>query len=150
MTLAKKGVTQHEQEKIKTYLRNYKLTDDSIIITRVSNKRRVYLKATDQSNIDYKIPFTYIEKGFPNPPNFNHSIDRIICFRKMSKRIYQHKGKYDYALVKNEDLNRRKKVTLICKINTHGEFKVRYDLHLYNALGCPECGKIKIKRIRKY
>ena len=146
----KKEVTPEEHRKIQYYLRMYRLTDDSIIITRVSNKRRVYLMATDQNDIDYKIPFTYIQKAAPNPPCLRHSINKMELFINMSQEIFKNDDKYDYSLVKKENINRKKKVTLICKTDNHGEFMVRYDLHLYNEVGCPVCGKLAFNRLRKY
>lgn len=150
MRLVKKEVTLHERQRIELYLSMYRLTDSSISITRISNKRRIYLIATDQNDIGYKIPFPYIQKSAPNPPCFRHSIDKVELFTNTSKEIFQHKDKYDYSLVKNEDLNRKNKVTLICKVNNHGKFKIRYDLHLYNKRGCPKCSKILFNRYRKY
>ena len=150
MKLVKKEVTVHEQKKVESYLRRYRLTDDSIIITRISNKRRLYILATDQNNIDYKIPFTYIQKAYAYSPRLRHSINKVELFTNMSKEVFKHKDKYDYSLVKNEDLVRKKKVTLICKVNNHGEFKIRYDLHLYNENSCPKCVSITMKRARNY
>ena len=68
----------------------------------------------------------------------------------MSKNIYKHKDKYDYSLVKNGDVSRNRKVTLICKVNNHGKFKIRYDLHLYKENDCPKCYRNIIKRNRNY
>jgi len=148
--LSKKEVTKEELHRIEGYVSRYNFTDTKIHITWISNKRRVYLFGTDQDNIDYKIPFTYIQKAGSIPPNFRHCINKDELFIKRSSDIYKHKDKYDYSLVKNGDITRNRKVTLICKINNHGKFKVRYDLHLYNRNGCPLCGEIILKRLNTF
>ena len=65
-------------------------------------------------------------------------LDKLKFISKVSKI---HKNKYDYSLVNY--VNYHQKITVICNVNEHGNFKVTPDNHHHRKSGCSICGRLR-------
>lgn len=55
-----------------------------------------------------------------------------------------HRNKYQYPYLKDEYLNNKSKITIICPL--HGEFKQSINSHLSKQSGCPKCNQSHMER----
>ena len=69
-------------------------------------------------------------------------MNKLKEFIEKSRKV--HNDKYDYSLV--QYINSRTKVKIICPI--HGEFIQNANSHIQKR-GCPDCGKVKNRELRK-
>ena len=129
-------ITTEHRARAKVYCRRFQLTD---IHFKVS-KRKIFLYATDQDDIDYRIDWESWYYGMTRP-SLRAAISKTKLFILRARKI--HGDRYDYSKVTDAgfgDSKRNLKVTVTCK--AHGDFEVRPNNHTSkNPTGCPICKK---------
>jgi hypothetical protein len=139
------GISKEQRQVAHKYAGRFYLYDYHLELSRASGKRIIYLIGTDENNITYRIRFDKVKK-MKSPKG-------IQVVNKLDYLIYQGnkihgKGRYDYSLIKDEDITFSNKISIICE--THGVFKKRKSAHITDGEGCPKCSRNRFNNNRKY
>jgi rubrerythrin len=59
-----------------------------------------------------------------------------------------HGSKYDYSLIKEEDITFANKLKIVCPV--HGVFHKRKSAHVTDREGCPHCSANRLRQLRKF
>ena len=127
-------ITTEHRIQAKRYCKRFRLTDNYFKI----ENGHLYLYATDQDDVDYRIYFkTWFVKGIR--PTLKAAVSKAQLFKVRAKKI--HGDRYSYDKVTDDgfgDSNKNLKVIVTCP--HHGDFKVRPNNHVSkNPTGCPQC-----------
>ena len=138
------GIEKEERAIAKKYSTRFRLVDCSLSISRTSGVRVLYLNGTDYDGVTYRIRHVWLKKM--RPPSGMQVVNRHHYLVTQADKV--HGGKYDYSLIKEEDITFINKLSIVCP--THGVFKKRKSAHVTDREGCPKCSKGKLNEYRRY
>lgn len=139
------GISREQREIAYKYASRFSLLDYRLELSRASGKRIIYLIGTDEDDITYRIRFDKVMKM--KSPKGIQVVNKLDYLIYQGEKIHG-KRRYDYSLIKDEDITFSNKLSIICP--THGVFKKRKAAHITDGEGCPKCSKNRFSNNRKY
>lgn len=141
----KLGISKEQRDLAERYCSRFNLHDYSVVLSRASGKRVIYVIGIDYDDIKYKIRFDKVKRmKSPKGVQVVNKKDYLI----VQGDSIHGKGTYDYSLIKDEDIKFHVKLPIIC--STHGVFHKRKSAHITDGEGCPKCSLNRLNNNRKY
>ena len=142
----KKIGIKHEDRKIaERYANRFSLVDFELKVSRVNGKRAVYFTGTDYDGVIYRLILSKLKEM--KSPKGTQVVNRHHYLVVQANKVHGE-GRYDYSLIKEEDITFVNKLKIICKI--HGVFHKRKSAHVTDREGCPYCSASRLRQLRKF
>ena len=139
------GVSAIDRLVASKYASRFGLVDCVLKISRVNGKRAVYFTGTDYDGVIYRLKMSKLKQM--RSPKGTQVVNRHHYLVVQADEVHG-KGKYDYSLIREEDITFANKLKIIC--STHGVFHKRKSAHVTDKEGCPHCSASRLRQLRKF
>lgn len=144
-THKKLGINIEQRNIAKRYASRFRLHDHKLVIGRGTGCRVLYLEATDDDELEYRIRYDKVKKM--SRPKGIQVTNKLFYLKFLSDKIHG-KDRYSFPDVKEEMITFKDKIPIECKI--HGTFYKRKSAHITDREGCPKCSRNRYNNNRKY
>ena len=138
------GIEAEDRRIAQRYATRFGLVDFSLKVSRANGLRAIYFTGTDYDGVIYRLKMSKLKQM--RSPKGTQVVNRHHYLVVQSEKV--HGGKYDYSLIKEEDITFSNKLKIICPV--HGVFHKRKSAHVTDREGCPQCSANRLRQLRKF
>jgi|TARA_R110000787_G_scaffold218911_1_gene327609 hypothetical protein len=138
------GIEAEDRRIAQRYATRFGLVDFSLKVSRTNGLRAIYFTGTDYDGVIYRLKMSKLKQM--RSPKGTQVVNRYHYLVVQSEKV--HGVKYDYSLIKEEDITFSNKLKIICPV--HGVFHKRKSAHVTDREGCPQCSANRLRQLRKF
>tara|TARA_R110000803_G_scaffold154286_1_gene219055 strand:- start:4988 stop:5428 length:441 start_codon:yes stop_codon:yes gene_type:complete len=139
------GIEVEDRRIADRYASRFGLVDCTLKVSRTNGLRAVYFTGSDYDGITYRLKMSKLKQM--KSPKGTQVVNRHDYLVLQADKVHGF-GKYDYSLIKEEDIKFVNKLKIICPI--HGVFYKRKSAHVTDREGCPHCSANRLRQLRKF
>tara|TARA_R110000772_G_scaffold31949_2_gene78544 strand:- start:2531 stop:2971 length:441 start_codon:yes stop_codon:yes gene_type:complete len=139
------GIEVRDRRLANKYASRFGLVDCTLRVSRVNGKRATFFTGTDSDGVTYKLKISKLKQM--RSPKGTQVVNRHHYLVVQADEVHG-KGRYDYSLIREEDITFVNKLKIICP--THGVFRKRKSAHVTDKEGCPYCSANRLRQLRKF
>ncbi len=139
------GISSEDRRIADRYAARFGLVDYTLTISRKNGLRAVYFTGSDSDEVTYRLKMSKLKQM--RSPKGTQVVNRHHYLVVQAEKVHGV-GKYDYSLIKEEDITFANKLKIVCPI--HGVFYKRKSAHVTDREGCPHCSANRLRRLRKF
>ena len=139
------GIEVEDRRLADKYASRFRLVDCTLKVSRSNGLRATHFTGTDSDGITYRLKMSKLKQM--KRPKGTQVVNRHHYLVVQADKIHGA-GRYDYSLIKEEDIKFANKLKIVCHI--HGVFYKRKSAHVTDREGCPSCSASRFKQLRKF
>ena len=139
------GINVEDRRLANKYASRFRLVNYELNVSRSNGKRAVFFTGTDYNGITYRLKMSKLKQM--RSPKGTQVVNRHDYLVYQAEEVHGI-DKYDYSLIKEEDITFSNKLQIICKV--HGVFHKRKSAHVTDKEGCPSCSANRLRQLRKF
>ncbi len=139
------GIEAEDRRIADRYATRFGLVDYSLKISRNNGLRAIHFTGSDSDGVIYRLKMSKLKQM--RSPKGTQVVNRHHYLVVQAEKVHGF-GKYDYSLIKEEDITFANKLKIVCPI--HGVFHKRKSAHVTDREGCPHCSANRLRQLRKF
>lgn len=139
------GIEAEDRRLADRYASRFGLVDCTLKISRSNGLRAIHFTGTNSDGITYRLKMSKLKQM--RSPKGTQVVNRHDYLVVQADKIHGI-GKYDYSLIREEDITFANKLKIVCSI--HGVFHKRKSAHVTDGEGCPHCSASRLRQLRKF
>ena len=139
------GIEAEDRRIADRYATRFGLVDYSLKISRNNGLRAIHFTGSDSDGVIYRLKMSKLKQM--RSPKGTQVINRHHYLVVQAEKVHGF-GKYDYSLIKEEDITFSNKLKIVCPV--HGVFYKRKSAHVTDREGCPSCSANRLRQLRKF
>lgn len=138
------GIEAEDRRIANRYAARFGLVDYSLKISRNNGLRAIHFTGSDSDGVTYRLKLSKLRQM--RSPKGTQVVNKHHYLVVQAEKV--HGSKYDYSLIKEEDITFANKLKIVCPV--HGVFHKRKSAHVTDREGCPHCSANRLRQLRKF
>jgi hypothetical protein len=138
------GIEAEDRRIANRYAARFGLVDYSLKISRNNGLRAIHFTGSDSDGVTYRLKMCKLRQM--RSPKGTQVVNKHHYLVVQAEKV--HGSKYDYSLIKEEDITFANKLKIVCLF--HGVFHKRKSAHVTDREGCPHCSANRLRQLRKF